>query len=42
VTTNILHAFADGPAAAKHPAHDNLVATREYVGDPVGNPQNLQ
>lgn len=42
VTTNILHAFADGPAAAKHPARDNLVATREYVGDPVGNPQNLQ
>ena len=42
VTTNILRAFADGPAASKHPAHDNLVATREYVGDPVGNPQNLQ
>ena len=42
VTTNILRAFADGPAAAKHPAHDNLVATHEYVGDPVGNPQNLQ
>jgi hypothetical protein len=42
VTTNILRAFADGPAASKHPAHDNLVATHEYVGDPVGNPQNLQ
>jgi hypothetical protein len=42
VTTNILRAFADGPAASRHPAHDNLVATREYVGDPVGNPQNLQ
>ena len=42
VTTNILRAFADGPAASKHPARDNLVATREYIGDPVGNPQNLQ
>jgi hypothetical protein len=42
VTTNILRAFADGPAAAKHPAHDNLDAIREYKGDPVGNPQNLQ
>ena len=42
VTTNILRAFADGPAASKHPAHDNLAATHEYVGDPVGNPQNLQ
>ena len=42
VTTNVLRAFADGPAAAKHPARDNLVATHEYVGDPVGNPQNLQ
>jgi hypothetical protein len=24
VTTNVLRAFADGPAAAKYPAHDNL------------------
>jgi hypothetical protein len=42
VTTNVLRAFADGPAAAKYPARDNLDAIHEYVGDPVGNPQNLQ
>ena len=42
VTANVLRAFADGPAAAKHPASDNLDAIHEYVGDPVGNPQNLQ
>jgi N,N-dimethylformamidase beta subunit-like protein len=24
VTANVLHAFADGPAAAKYPARDNL------------------
>ncbi len=42
VTTNVLRAFADGPAAAKYPAHDNLAAIREYAGDPVGNSQNLQ
>jgi hypothetical protein len=42
VTMNVLRAFADGPAAGKYPAHDNLEATHEYVGDPVGNPQNLQ
>ena len=42
VTMNVLRAFADGPAAARHPARDNLAAIHEYVGDPVGNPQNLQ
>jgi hypothetical protein len=42
VTTNILRAFADGPAAARYPAHDNLEAMHEYVGDPIGNPANLQ
>ena len=36
VTANVLTAFADGPAAAKYPAHDNLDAIHEYVGDPVG------
>ena len=41
-TMNVLRAFSDGPAAAKYPAHDNLDAIHEYVGDPVGNPQNLQ
>lgn len=42
VTTNILRAFADGPAAAKYPAHDNLEATHEYAGDPIGDSQSLQ
>jgi hypothetical protein len=42
VTENVLRAFADGPAAAKYPAHDNLDAIHEYAGDPIGNPQNLQ
>jgi hypothetical protein len=42
VTMNVLRAFADGPAAEKYPAHDNLEAMHEYVGDPVGNSQNLQ
>jgi len=42
VTANVLRAFADGPAADKYPAHDNLHAIHEYAGDPVGNPQNLQ
>jgi hypothetical protein len=42
VTTNLLRAFADGPAAAKYPAYDNLDAMHEYVGDPIGNPANLQ
>jgi hypothetical protein len=42
VTMNVLHAFADGPAAGKYPAHDNLDAMHEYVGDPIGNPANLQ
>jgi hypothetical protein len=41
-TINVLRAFADGPAAHKYPADDNLDAIHEYVGDPVGNPQNLQ
>jgi len=42
VTENLLRAFADGPAAAKYPAHDNLDAMHEYAGDPIGNPANLQ
>lgn len=36
VTANVLRAFADGPAAHKHPAHDNLDSVHEHVGDPVG------
>jgi hypothetical protein len=42
VTTNVLRAFADGPAAAKYPARDNLAAIHERSGDPVGNSQSLQ
>jgi hypothetical protein len=42
VTSNILRAFADGPAAAKYPARDNLVATHEFFGDPIGNSASLQ
>jgi len=35
VTANVLRAFADGPAAARYPAHDNLRATHEWPGDPI-------
>jgi hypothetical protein len=42
VTTNLLRAFAEGPAAAKYPAHDNLAAINEHTGSPIGAPQNLQ
>jgi hypothetical protein len=42
VTQTVLRAFADGPAAGKYPAHDNLDEIHEYVGDPVGSPGNLQ
>ena len=41
VTTNVLRAFADGPAAAKHKASDNLDAIHEYDGSPIA-PGNLQ
>jgi N,N-dimethylformamidase beta subunit-like protein len=36
VTANVLTAFAEGPAAHKYPAHDNLDSVHEYVGDPLG------
>jgi hypothetical protein len=36
VTANVLTAFADGPAAAKYPAQDNLAAVHEQAGDPLG------
>jgi hypothetical protein len=42
VTANVLLAFARGPAAARYPARDNLHVIREYSGDPVGSPGNLQ
>jgi hypothetical protein len=41
VTTNLLRAFADGPAAAKHQAHDNLAAMQEWPGDPIAAQHNL-
>src|SRR5262249_17228407 len=41
VTANVLHAFADGPAAAKYPAHDNLAAMHEWPGDPIAAQHNL-
>src|SRR5215469_8550675 len=41
VTANLLRAFADGPAAAKHPAHDNLAAMHEWPGDPIAAQHNL-
>jgi hypothetical protein len=36
VTANVLTAFADGPAAARYPARDNLDAMHEAHGDPFG------
>ena len=35
VTANVLRAFADGPAAEKYPAHDNLAEIHEVAGDPL-------
>ncbi len=41
VTANVLRAFADGPAAHSHPAHDNLDAMNEWPGDPLAAQHNL-
>jgi N,N-dimethylformamidase beta subunit-like protein len=41
VTANVLRAFADGPAAAKYPARDNLDAMQEYAGDPIAAQHDL-
>lgn len=41
VTTNVLRAFAQGPAAAKYKASDNLAAIDEPYGTPIA-PGNLQ
>jgi hypothetical protein len=41
VTANIFRAFADGPAAGKHPARDNLDSMHEYHGDRMGAGSNL-
>jgi hypothetical protein len=41
VTANILRAFAEGPAAEKYPARDNLHAMREWPGDPIAAGHDL-
>ncbi|GAA1368882.1 N,N-dimethylformamidase beta subunit family domain-containing protein [Streptomyces beijiangensis] len=41
VTENLLHAFAAGPAARTHPAHDNLDRFHPYAGDPTWSRENL-
>jgi hypothetical protein len=41
VTANVLRAFADGPAAAKYPARDNLREMHEWPGDPIADQHNL-
>jgi hypothetical protein len=41
VSANLLRAFADGPAADKYPAHDNLDAMNEWPGDPIAAQHNL-
>ena len=41
VTANVLRAFADGPAAEKYPARDNLAEMHEWEGDPIGTQHNL-
>jgi hypothetical protein len=41
VTTNLLRGFADGPAAGKYPAHDNLGSMQEWPGDPIAGQHNL-
>lgn len=33
VTANVLTAFAEGPAAHRYPAHDNLDSMHEFAGD---------
>jgi hypothetical protein len=41
VTANVLRAFAEGPAAAKYPAHDNLREMHEWAGDPIATGHTL-
>ena len=41
VAANVLRAFADGPAAAKYPAQDNLAAMHEWAGDPIAAQHDL-
>jgi hypothetical protein len=39
--TNLLTAFAAGPAGSAHPAHRNVEALHEYAGDPIEAHHNL-
>jgi hypothetical protein len=41
VCTNLLRAFANGPAASKYPANDNLPSMQEWAGDPIAADHNL-
>ncbi|MGH3273710.1 MAG: N,N-dimethylformamidase beta subunit family domain-containing protein, partial [Streptosporangiaceae bacterium] len=41
VTANVLRVFADGPAAARYPARDNLAVMREWPGDPIAARHDL-
>jgi hypothetical protein len=41
IAENLLRAFADGPAAHKYPAHDNLDSMQEWAGDPIASQHNL-
>jgi len=41
VTTNVLRAFSEGPAAGKYPADDNLDAMKEWPGDPLAAGHDL-
>jgi hypothetical protein len=41
VSANVLRAFADGPAAGKYPARDNLAGMHEWAGDPIGAQHSL-
>jgi hypothetical protein len=41
VSANVLRAFADGPAADKYPAQDNLDAMQEWPGDPIAAQHDL-
>lgn len=41
VTANVLRGFADGPAAHKHPARDNVDAIKPWAGNPIASGHNL-
>lgn len=41
VTANVLRAFADGPAAHKYPAQDNVKALKAWPGNPIAAGHDL-